>query len=169
MVAVTLSPISCFIHKTFKIRHLKIKTLTSEDLTLPNRETWKMNSSYQKYYPVPLPTYNFICPENALSEAENFLKKMLKRHSIRDFSNADVNEKIIQTAIKTAARAPSGANQQPWHFVAIRDIEMKRKIRNAAEAEEQNFSTAAEVMSGWPLLSQSEQDRPNLISQRHHG
>ena len=64
---------------------------------------------------------------------------MSKRHSIRDFSNAAVDENIIKTAIRTAARAPSGANQQPWHFVAIKDAKMKQKIRDAAEAEEKAF------------------------------
>ena len=43
---------------------------------------------------------------------------------------------MIRTAIRTAARAPSSANQQPWHFVAIKNAEIKRRIRDAAKAEE---------------------------------
>ncbi len=38
-----------------------------------------------------------------------------------------------------AGTAPSGANKQPWRFVAIRDPEIKREIRLAAEAEEREF------------------------------
>ncbi len=98
-----------------------------------------MVSHHQKYHPVPLPAYNSIRPEKAQSEADNFFKRMSKRHSIRDFSNTNIDENVIRTAIKTAARAPSGANQQPWHFVAIKDAKMKHKIRDAAEAEEQKF------------------------------
>ena len=64
---------------------------------------------------------------------------MSKRHSIRDFSDVDVDENVIRTAIRTAASAPSGANQQPWHFVATKNAEIKRRIRDAAEAEELAF------------------------------
>ena len=98
-----------------------------------------MISRHQKYHPVPLPEHNSVNPEKAQSEADKFFKRMSKRHSIRDFSNTDVDEKVIRTAIRTAARAPSGANQQPWHFVAIKDAEIKKRIRDAAEAEEQKF------------------------------
>ncbi|MCK7508576.1 MAG: nitroreductase family protein [Desulfobacterales bacterium] len=41
--------------------------------------------------------------------------------------------------IAAAGTAPSGANQQPWHFVAVSDPEVKRRIRSAAEAEEREF------------------------------
>ena len=98
-----------------------------------------MVSPPQSYHPVPLPAYHHVPSEKAQAEAESFLEKMSKRHSIRDFSNVDVDENIIRTAIRTAARAPSGANQQPWHFVAIKNAEIKRKIRDAAEAEELDF------------------------------
>ena len=98
-----------------------------------------MVSPPQSYHPVPLPAHHHLPPEKAQAEAESFLEKMSKRHSIRDFSDVDVDENIIRTAIRTAARAPSGANQQPWHFVAIKNAEIKRKIRDAAEAEELAF------------------------------
>jgi len=45
----------------------------------------------------------------------------------------------IESAIRAAARAPSGANQQPWTFVAVADPAVKRRIRAAAEAEERAF------------------------------
>ena len=38
-----------------------------------------------------------------------------------------------------AGTAPSGANHQPWHFVCVGDAELKRKIRIAAEHEEEEF------------------------------
>ena len=98
-----------------------------------------MVSPPQSYHPVPLPAHYHLPPEKAQAEAENFLEKMSKRHSIRDFSDVDVDENVIRTAIRTAARAPSGANQQPWHFVAIKNAEIKGKIRDAAEAEEMAF------------------------------
>ena len=88
---------------------------------------------------MPLPAHHHVPSQKAQAASESFLKKMSKRHSIRDFSDFDVDENVIRTAIRTAARAPSGANQQPWHFVAIKNAEIKRRIRDAAEAEELAF------------------------------
>jgi nitroreductase len=39
----------------------------------------------------------------------------------------------------TAASAPSGANKQPWTFVIVKDPDIKRQIRLAAEKEEKEF------------------------------
>ncbi len=64
---------------------------------------------------------------------------MATRHSVREFSDRPVPRAVIETAIATAGRAPSGANQQPWHFVAISDPAMKARIRAAAEEEERAF------------------------------
>ena len=77
---------------------------------------------------------------------------MLKRHTVRDFSKRSVDFAIIQKAIQIAGSAPSGANLQQWHFVAIsnKDINktkrsllentyLKKTIRDAAEIEEKKF------------------------------
>ncbi len=68
-----------------------------------------------------------------------FRDLMAKRRTIRDFADTPVPRELIETAIQTAGTAPSGANQQPWHFVAISDPDVKRQIREAAEAEEREF------------------------------
>jgi len=62
-----------------------------------------------------------------------------KRRSIRDFASDPVPPDVIDTAIEAAGSAPSGANRQPWRFVVVRDPETKRRIREAAEAEEREF------------------------------
>lgn len=67
---------------------------------------------------------------------ERFRSLMSARRSVRHFSTEPVPYGLIETAIRTAAAAPSGANQQPWTFVAVGDPETKRRIRVAAEAEE---------------------------------
>lgn len=65
---------------------------------------------------------------------------MQARRSVRDFSDEPVPLALIEAAVRVAATAPSGANQQPWHFVVVSDPELKREIRIAAEAEEkQNY------------------------------
>jgi nitroreductase len=58
------------------------------------------------------------------------------RRTVRDYSDRDVPLEIIEKAILTAGTAPSGAHMQPWRFVVVRDKEVKRKIREAAEKEE---------------------------------
>lgn len=71
--------------------------------------------------------------------AGDFLALMRQRRTVRDFADRPVPRDIIETALRTAGTAPSGANQQPWHFVAVADPDLKRRIRQAAEAEEKTF------------------------------
>jgi nitroreductase len=71
--------------------------------------------------------------------AHAFHACMQTRHSIRDFSARPVPRDIIETAVRAAALAPSGANHQPWHFAVIGSPEVKRRVRLAAEEEERAF------------------------------
>jgi iodotyrosine deiodinase len=73
------------------------------------------------------------------SDSSAYLELMRRRRSVRDFSNRPVDREVIENAIRTAGCAPSGANMQPWHFVAISDEKLKSGIRTAAEAEEREF------------------------------
>ena len=70
--------------------------------------------------------------------SREFLSHMLKRRSVREFSSQPVPIELIENAIRIAGSAPSGANQQPWTFVVIRDRAIKREIRIAAETEEKD-------------------------------
>lgn len=58
------------------------------------------------------------------------------RRTVREFSPEPVPFALIEKAVQVAATAPSGANQQPWTFVVVGDTGIKRRIREAAEAEE---------------------------------
>ena len=71
--------------------------------------------------------------------AAAFHDRMRRRHTVRDFSDRPVAKSVIEACIRTAGTAPSGANHQPWHFVAVADAEMKHRIRLAAEEEERRF------------------------------
>ena len=73
----------------------------------------------------------------------DFYEAMKTRRTIRDFAKRSVPRVIIENAIKAAGTAPSGANQQPWHFVAVSNAELKAKIRQAAEEEERKFYEGA--------------------------
>jgi len=83
--------------------------------------------------------YSDFSEQEMLLRAQGVLNELSTRRTIRDFSDKPVPRAIIETCIAAAGTAPSGANHQPWHFVAISNPEMKRKIRIAAEAEENAF------------------------------
>ena len=71
--------------------------------------------------------------------AEQFYEDIKRRHSIRKFSDRDVPKIIIENCLKAAGTAPNGANHQPWHFVAIHSSDVKRQVREQAEAHERGF------------------------------
>ena len=90
---------------------------------------------------IPLPHYReYPAPEMARRAAE-FYDDMRRRRSVRDFSSRPVSRTVIETCLRAAGTAPSGANFQPWHFVAVSSPALKREIRQAAEAEEREFYT----------------------------
>ena len=91
------------------------------------------------YEPIKLPDRVQLSEDEAIQKSQIFFKYMCKRHSVRDFSTNPISKQIIENIVAAAGRAPSGANQQPWHFVAIQDLGMKKMIREAAEKEEQSF------------------------------
>lgn len=74
-----------------------------------------------------------------LQRVRSLAETISKRRSVRDFDSKPVSWQVIRAALEAACSAPSGANQQPWRFVAISDPEVKRRIREAAEAEEREF------------------------------
>jgi iodotyrosine deiodinase len=65
-----------------------------------------------------------------------FYERLRRRRTVREFSDRPVPRDIIENALRTAGSAPSGANMQPWHFVAVSDPALKKRIREAAEVEE---------------------------------
>ncbi len=87
-------------------------------------------------YPFVSYTHNKIPEEQSVSESKIFLETMLKRRSVRYFSNEPVSKKIINNIIAVANSAPSGANKQPWTFCIVKDQNIKKQIREAAEKEE---------------------------------
>ena len=76
-------------------------------------------------------------PESVqLNAIREFEEVMRRRRTVRQFSPGPVAMELIDRAIAVAGTAPSGANRQPWRFVAVSDPSKKREIRLAAEAEE---------------------------------
>lgn len=94
---------------------------------------------HAEYIPLALPDRFDRTDHDMQRAAAQFHDDMKRRHTVRDFSDRPVPRDIIETCIRTAGTAPSGANHQPWHFVAISDAAMKSRIRQAAEEEERAF------------------------------
>ena len=88
---------------------------------------------------VPAPKIERRSDDELLRRARQFYEAMRQRRTIRDFSDRPVPREIIEYCLCTAGTSPSGANLQPWHFVAVNDPAVKHEIRVAAEAEEKEF------------------------------
>ncbi|MFP3854469.1 MAG: nitroreductase family protein [Anaerolineales bacterium] len=87
----------------------------------------------------PLPDPRDLSLDEMEERARSFAHEVSWRRSVRDFSTQPVPFSIIESCLKAAGRAPSGANQQLWHFAVIEDPAVKAGIRRAAEAEEKQF------------------------------
>jgi nitroreductase len=94
-----------------------------------------------KYPTVPLDQYLEYPIEEMRARLAELYEDLDRRRTVREFSNRPVPRDIIETALKAANTAPSGANLQPWHFAVVSGPETKKKIREAAEAEEREFYT----------------------------
>jgi len=88
---------------------------------------------------VPWSGYRELAADEMATRARDFAGEMSRRRTVRDFSGRQVPRALIEECLRAAGTAPSGANQQPWHFVAVSDPAVKSRIREAAEAEEREF------------------------------
>jgi len=88
---------------------------------------------------VPLTTHLELPPQEMQERVDAFEAHLQRRRTVRMFSDRPVPRSIIEKCILAAGTAPSGAHQQPWHFVAVQDPAIKAALRAAAEAEEYDF------------------------------
>jgi len=89
--------------------------------------------------PAKMTSYEFVRRSvgDMQAAAAQLLVQMTQRRSCRDFSDEPVERSVIEKVMEIAHSAPSGANRKPWRFVAVDDPGLKRRIRKAAEKEEQ--------------------------------
>ncbi len=103
--------------------------------------------------------------EQMTRRADEFHDLLEQRRSVRFFSPDPVPQHLIETAVRTASTAPSGAHRQPWTFVMIGDQDIKTRIRAAAEKEERENYEGGRLPDSWrealePLGTTS--DKPYL-------
>ena len=92
---------------------------------------------------VPHASFQEYPVDEMLRRARDFNDEMQRRRTVRQFSDRAVPREIIAAAIEAAGSAPSGAHRQPWHFVAVSDLRIKRRIREEAERAEGEFYRTA--------------------------
>ena len=81
-------------------------------------------------------------PHEQVKRATDFFDLCNGRRTVRDFSSEPLPDGLLETLIRTAGTAPSGANKQPWTFITVTDSDLKKQIRIAAEKEEkQNYDS----------------------------
>jgi iodotyrosine deiodinase len=87
-------------------------------------------ATFIPYHPLRFP------PDEQSARAGTFHELCSRRRTVREFSAEPVPRALLETILRTAGTAPSGANKQPWRFVVVTDASLKRRIREAAEKEE---------------------------------
>ncbi|HEX5818247.1 MAG TPA: nitroreductase family protein [Gemmatimonadales bacterium] len=92
---------------------------------------------------IPLTSYREYPPAEMIERSRQFAGELKRRRSVRQFSERPVPREVIEACLEAAGTAPSGAHQQPWHFVVVSDAEVKRAIRQAAETAEAEFYATA--------------------------
>jgi nitroreductase len=95
-----------------------------------------MTASKPPHHPL---AFEAVPQEATRGRIAAFEAMIRRRRTVRDFSAEPVPRDVIESALRIAGSAPSGANQQPWTFVAISDPVLKARIRVAAEDEERTF------------------------------
>ena len=113
---------------------------------------------------VPLQARPHVSDTEMLKRAEAYFADMATRRTVREFDTKPVPQSVIDACVAAAGTAPSGANQQPWHFVAVRDADVKKQIRAAAEEEERKFYAGGASQEWLDALAPigTDADKPHL-------
>jgi nitroreductase len=62
----------------------------------------------------------------------NVFEAIFNRRSTRSFKPDEVDDKLIGVMLYSAIHAPSAGNTQEWHFIVVKDNDVKKKLANAA-------------------------------------
>ncbi|OCT79893.1 iodotyrosine deiodinase L homeolog isoform X1 [Xenopus laevis] len=75
--------------------------------------------------------------DEMVKRSKHFYELLNQRRSVRFISNEPVPREVIENIIRTAGTSPSGAHTEPWTFVVVQDPEVKHKVREIIEEEEE--------------------------------
>lgn len=60
------------------------------------------------------------------------MEEIKTRRSIRKYLDKPVEDKLLLQLLESARLAPSGSNNQPWHFIVVRSEENRRRLTEVA-------------------------------------
>lgn len=123
--------------ESFRPRIIPILGGQSRGQETPIQNTRRNQMSQAKM--IPYRDYQQYPPEEMQRRAAAFRRDMHRRRTVRQFAERPVPRQVIEDCLAAAGSAPSGANKQPWHFVAVSDPQVKKSIRRAAESVEDDF------------------------------
>jgi nitroreductase len=66
-----------------------------------------------------------------------------RQRAIRNFTDEEVSDELVEQVLTAAIHAPSGSNTQPWHFIVIRDPSVKQAISEVYEEARADLSRVA--------------------------
>lgn len=78
-----------------------------------------------------------LSPEESIKKSKEFYELMDTRRSVRFFSADPVPREVIENVVRTAGTSPSGAHTEPWTFAVVGDPEVKQRVREIVEEEEE--------------------------------
>jgi len=61
-------------------------------------------------------------------EKMDAMEVLITRRSVRSYLQKEVSQELVDTVLRAAMAAPSAGNEQPWHFVVIRDRQTLDRI-----------------------------------------
>jgi len=70
---------------------------------------------------------------------------IVTRVSVRTYEKKDVPNELVGQLLETAVRAPSAGNAQPWEFIVVKDLEIKKELASAA-LKQRHVETAPVVI-----------------------
>ena len=65
-------------------------------------------------------------------DADQLLSLMKSRRSIRQYQDQEVPDNVIEQILEAGRWAPSASNRQPWHFIVIRQPEIRQAVSEHA-------------------------------------
>ena len=67
--------------------------------------------------------------------SKNTIVTIMERRSIRNYRPDPIPEEHIELILEAGRQAPSAGNRQPWHFVVVRDSELRKKTAQACHGQ----------------------------------
>ncbi len=65
---------------------------------------------------------------------------ILKRRSIRKFTDESISNELIEILLKSAMAAPSACNKQPWDFYVVKNKELQEKLQKVSRFSDMKSS-----------------------------